>query len=340
MWNIVGIEAFLMTTFIYLTGQFELLCDSIRNASQRVTYRLNQRQLASAGGDDINELHDFMSDKEKKNRYSNGNTESSIIPAMGENAHPFKSDSATSAEDGNLANLSRRPSRQQESMMVEFRIKYGSSADETRSLSNPCTTSDHQLEMEQYLMECIKYHQRLIEFSENLNLLWQTVLFVQFVTGSLLICLIGLQAISMPLDGDFAKMMGYLTSVVFLLGLYCTLGSNLMTQVSMMWHKGLGTSAIWRRVVCYLSPKWHAVPFQKNIVLIFTAVSSLNPRKRQYKCSSFVDYIYYIYLFPNNINVYACIHVSEDVKVAHEWRNTPRNSQKLLRECMLCDAIL
>ncbi|PNF21445.1 hypothetical protein B7P43_G13562 [Cryptotermes secundus] len=115
-------------------------------------------------------------------------------------------------------------------MMVEFRIKYGSSADETRSLSNPCTTSDHQLEMEQYLMECIKYHQRLIEFSENLNLLWQTVLFVQFVTGSLLICLIGLQAISMPLDGDFAKMMGYLTSVVFLLGLYCTLGSNLMTQ--------------------------------------------------------------------------------------------------------------
>lgn len=83
MWNFVGIEAFFMTTFIYLTGQFELLCDSIRNASQRVTYRLNQRQLASAGGDDINEPHDFTSDKEKRNSYSNGNTESSIIPAMG-----------------------------------------------------------------------------------------------------------------------------------------------------------------------------------------------------------------------------------------------------------------
>lgn len=82
MWNFVGIEAFFMTTFIYLTGQFELLCDSIRNASQRVTYRLNQRQLASAGGD-INEPHDFTSDKEKKDRYSNGNTKSSIIPAMG-----------------------------------------------------------------------------------------------------------------------------------------------------------------------------------------------------------------------------------------------------------------
>jgi hypothetical protein len=83
MWNLVGIEVFFMTTFIYITGQFELLCDSIRNASERVTYRLNQRQLASAGSDGINEPHGFTSDKEKRIRYSNGNTESGIIPAMG-----------------------------------------------------------------------------------------------------------------------------------------------------------------------------------------------------------------------------------------------------------------
>ena len=36
----------------------------------------------------------------------------------------------------------------------------------------------------------------------------------------------------MPLNGDFAKLMGYLTSVIFQLGLYCTLGSNLMSQVN------------------------------------------------------------------------------------------------------------
>jgi hypothetical protein len=81
--NFVGIEVFLMTTFIYITGQFELLCDSIRNASERVTYRLNQRQLASADSDDINESNEFTSDKQKKIGFSDGNTESSIIPAMG-----------------------------------------------------------------------------------------------------------------------------------------------------------------------------------------------------------------------------------------------------------------
>jgi hypothetical protein len=39
----------------------------------------------------------------------------------------------------------------------------------------------------------------------------------------------------MPLNGEFAKLMGYLTSVIFQLGLYCTLGSNLMNQVNVKW---------------------------------------------------------------------------------------------------------
>jgi hypothetical protein len=36
----------------------------------------------------------------------------------------------------------------------------------------------------------------------------------------------------MPIDGDFVKMMGFLFSQIFMLGLYCTFGSNLMAQVS------------------------------------------------------------------------------------------------------------
>jgi hypothetical protein len=82
-WNFVGIEAFFMTTFIYITGQFELLCDSIRNASERVAYRLNQRQFAVAESDEINKPHQFTSDKEEKIGFSDGNIESSISPAMG-----------------------------------------------------------------------------------------------------------------------------------------------------------------------------------------------------------------------------------------------------------------
>jgi hypothetical protein len=73
-WNIVGIELFFMTNFIYITGQFELLCDSIRNASERVACRLSQTQLISAVSDDIDDPEMFMSNKEKSIPYSKENT--------------------------------------------------------------------------------------------------------------------------------------------------------------------------------------------------------------------------------------------------------------------------
>lgn len=83
VWNIVAIEVFFMTNFIYITSQFELLCDSIRNASETVACRLRKTQLAPAESDNINELQVFTSNKEKIIRHYNDNTESSIIHAMG-----------------------------------------------------------------------------------------------------------------------------------------------------------------------------------------------------------------------------------------------------------------
>jgi hypothetical protein len=74
--NLVGIESFCMTTFIYLTGQFELLCDSIRNATEKVKYRLNKRQQSSAGSSGINKRLEFTSDKKTKIEYSRTNSDS------------------------------------------------------------------------------------------------------------------------------------------------------------------------------------------------------------------------------------------------------------------------
>ena len=74
--NLGGIEIFCITTFIYLTGQFELLCDSIRNASEKVKYRLDKRQQSSAGSNGINKRLEFTSDKKTKIRYSRTNTDS------------------------------------------------------------------------------------------------------------------------------------------------------------------------------------------------------------------------------------------------------------------------
>jgi len=36
----------------------------------------------------------------------------------------------------------------------------------------------------------------------------------------------------MRLNGEFVKLMGYLITVIFKLGMYCTLGSSLMNQVN------------------------------------------------------------------------------------------------------------
>jgi hypothetical protein len=80
-------------------------------------------------------------------------------------------------EDENMVNFSRHVSSQQKSMIVEFRMTYGSSAIETRGFNNPCTTSDHQMEMERYLMDCIKYHQRLIECVIYISTLKRSVLY-------------------------------------------------------------------------------------------------------------------------------------------------------------------
>jgi hypothetical protein len=70
----VAIEVFCVTTFIYLTGQFELLCDSIRNASEKVKHRVEERQHSSAGSNGINKRLEFMSDWKKKIQYSRADT--------------------------------------------------------------------------------------------------------------------------------------------------------------------------------------------------------------------------------------------------------------------------
>ena len=74
--NLVGIEIFCVTTFIYLTGQFELLCDSIRNASEKVKYRLDNRHRSSADRNGTNKSLDITSHKNAKIQHSRANTDS------------------------------------------------------------------------------------------------------------------------------------------------------------------------------------------------------------------------------------------------------------------------
>ncbi|PSN35481.1 Odorant receptor 51a [Blattella germanica] len=87
-----------------------------------------------------------------------------------------------------------------------------------------------QQEMEKYLRECVAHHQKLLEFTEKLDQLWEFAFFFQFMTVSLLICFIGFQAMSGPLDANLFKMLGYLVSVLFQIFIYCAFGSNLTAK--------------------------------------------------------------------------------------------------------------
>jgi hypothetical protein len=112
---------------------------------------------------------------------------------------------------------------QQHDIVSELHINYGSTSIKSYDPKDPCSSLNHRMEMERYLVECIEHHQRLIgciicecseyncftvsgnflnlysllcRFSEKLNLLWHTAYFVQFLTASVLICFIGITAIS------------------------------------------------------------------------------------------------------------------------------------------------
>jgi hypothetical protein len=74
--KLMAIEIFSVSTFIYLTDQLKLLYDSIRNASEKVKYRIDKRQHSSAGSNGITKRRVFTSDKKTKIQYSRGDTES------------------------------------------------------------------------------------------------------------------------------------------------------------------------------------------------------------------------------------------------------------------------
>lgn len=141
--------------------------------------------------------------------------------------HPFGSAVTMAIQEENMANKTQYFASEQNDAIIELGRNYDSLRGETYNLDIPGSFSNYQKEMERYLMECIKHHQKLIECvicrvyilfncrkcvifisqslkivtfpyrcSEKIDLLWKRVFFYQFLTASLLICFIGLRAIS------------------------------------------------------------------------------------------------------------------------------------------------
>jgi hypothetical protein len=131
--------------------------------------------------------------------------------------------SAAAVHKESMVSEIKQLASQQGDVVSGFQIDCGPPSVET------CNPFNYQMEMERYLVECIEHHQRLIgctivgcteqnrvtlvdhlfilysllrRFSEKLNLLWQTAYCAQFLTASILICFIGLTAVSVSTNNS------------------------------------------------------------------------------------------------------------------------------------------
>jgi len=147
----------------------------------------------------------------------------------GENERSSDLGSATAVHKETMVNENKQLASQQHETVSGLQNNYGSPSVEIYSPNNNCSFLNHRMEMERYLVECIEHHQRLIgciicecseyncftfignflklysllrRFSEKLNLLWHTAYFAQFLTASVLICFIGITAISVSTNNS------------------------------------------------------------------------------------------------------------------------------------------
>ena len=142
---------------------------------------------------------------------------------------PSEFGTATAVHKKNKVSETIQLASQKHDIVSGLQINYGSPSVEIYDPNDPCSSLNHRMEMERYLVECIEHHQRLIgciicecseyncftfignflklysllrRFSEKLNILWHTAYFVQFLTASVLICFIGITAISVSTNNS------------------------------------------------------------------------------------------------------------------------------------------
>ncbi|KAJ9573646.1 hypothetical protein L9F63_008987, partial [Diploptera punctata] len=66
--------------------------------------------------------------------------------------------------------------------------------------------------------------------TEKLDELVSSIFFLQFLTASIMICMLGFRITTMDFDINLMKLLSYLLTCICQLGLYCSFGSNLMYQ--------------------------------------------------------------------------------------------------------------
>jgi hypothetical protein len=80
----------------------------------------------------------------------------------GGNVRPTEFGSATAVHKETMVSESKQLASQEHGTVSGLQINFGSPSVETYSPNNNCSSLNHRMEMERYLVECIEHHQRLI----------------------------------------------------------------------------------------------------------------------------------------------------------------------------------
>jgi hypothetical protein len=80
----------------------------------------------------------------------------------GANVHSSEFGSPMAVHKETKVSENKQLASQQHDTVSGFQNNYGSLSVETYSTNNPCSSLNHRMEMERYLVEYIEYHQRLI----------------------------------------------------------------------------------------------------------------------------------------------------------------------------------
>ncbi|KAJ8912545.1 hypothetical protein NQ315_006616 [Exocentrus adspersus] len=86
-----------------------------------------------------------------------------------------------------------------------------------------------------YLNECVKHHNEIIRYVENIEEVFSFIFLVQYMTSAAVICNIGFQLVHIhPLSVGFARMVFYIIAMMCQLGMYCWYGNEIIVKVSRM----------------------------------------------------------------------------------------------------------
>ncbi|XP_076654221.1 odorant receptor 82a isoform X2 [Halictus rubicundus] len=108
------------------------------------------------------------------------------------------------------------------------------------------------------LLKCVQHHQRVINVVREVNNLLAPIIFVQFLTSGVEICLSGFAVFDNGTGTDLLKFISYLTSMGIQLVLWCWPGEILVQESQQIGH------------VIYLNLPWYNLPpiYRRQLCLI------------------------------------------------------------------------